>query len=173
MRNPLIILLLLLPLPAFAVMDKPAEIASYIKAEKPYGDGFYTWTLFTAYEASLWTDQKPWSMDALFALSLKYNMRFSTNAIVDRSIKEMNEIEPLTQKQQADYAAALSPLIPPVQKGDTITALHLPGKGAVFYHNGKRTGEVDDPMLARRFFSIWLSEKTSAPDLRKALLAVN
>ena len=37
--------------------------------------------------------------------------------------------------------------------------------------NGKPTGEIRDAEFARLFFGIWLSPKTSEPELRAALLA--
>jgi len=164
---------MLVPLPALAVMDKPAELAPYIKAEKPYGDGSYRWMLLTAYEAALWSDAPHWSMDSTFALSLKYNMHFTSERIVSRSMDEMNQISPLSEAQKKDYSAQLAGVMPSVEKGDVITALRLPGKGAVFFYNGKRTGQITDIAFADRFFGIWLSEKTSAPDLRTALLPSN
>jgi hypothetical protein len=48
--------------------------------------------------------------------------------------------------------------------------VHLPGRGAQFYYNGRPTSEIRDPEFARLFFGIWLSEQTPAPKLRAALL---
>jgi hypothetical protein len=170
MRKLLALLFLFLPLPAQAAMDKPDEIKPYIHALTPYGDGFYTWAVVTAYEATLWTDAGQWSEQSLFALCLKYNMHFTTQEIVSRSLKEMDGIEALSDAQRKIYETQLTALIPEVKKGDVITALHLPGKGAQFFYNGKHTGNIADTAFADRFFAIWLSPKTSAPDLRTALL---
>ena len=56
--------------------------------------------------------------------------------------------------------------------GDRLLGVHLPGRGAQFYANGKPQGEIADPEFARLFFGIWLSEKTSAPKLRLTLLGL-
>ena len=62
-------------------------------------------------------------------------------------------------------------VIPDVRKGDRIMALHRPGSGAAFWVNGKASGEIVDAEFARLFFAIWLSPRTSEPQLRQALLA--
>jgi hypothetical protein len=46
----------------------------------------------------------------------------------------------------------------------------VPGFGARFWRNGAPLGEVADPAFSRAFFSIWLDPRTSAPELRAALL---
>jgi hypothetical protein len=61
-------------------------------------------------------------------------------------------------------------LFPDVAAGDSLSGLYLPGRGARFFHNGEPLGEIDDAQFARAFFSIWLDPRTSAPDLRAALL---
>ena len=60
---------------------------------------------------------------------------------------------------------------PDVKSGDRIAGVHRPGEGIVFLTNGKQTGAVRDAEFARLFFGIWLSNSTSEPALRKALLA--
>ena len=61
-------------------------------------------------------------------------------------------------------------LFPDVQAGDRITGVHRPGVGARFHVNGRLAGEVRDADFARLFFAIWLSPRTSEPQLRAALL---
>ena len=172
MRNILFFLMCIAPLPALAVMQKPAELVPYIHAQTAYGDGVYTWTMFTAYEASLWTDAQEWQMDSPFALSIQYRMHFTPQELADRSVEEMAQIETLSDEQQKAYGATLAALLPDVKKNDVLTALRQPGKGAAFFHNGKPAGSIADETLARRFFGIWLSPKTSAPKLRSALLSL-
>jgi hypothetical protein len=48
--------------------------------------------------------------------------------------------------------------------------VNVPGMGARFFVNGALKGDVRDPAFATLFFGIWLSEKTSEPALRSALL---
>ena len=48
--------------------------------------------------------------------------------------------------------------------------MYRPGKGAEFFYRDASIGTIEDPQFARAFFSIWLDPRTSAPDLRAALL---
>ena len=59
--------------------------------------------------------------------------------------------------------------VPNVKDGDFIIGEYVPGS-ARFYFNGRLLGEVADADFARLFFGIWLDAKTSAPELRAALL---
>ena len=42
--------------------------------------------------------------------------------------------------------------------------------GARFYQGDRLLGAIDTPGFAEAFFAIWLDTRTSAPDLRQALL---
>jgi hypothetical protein len=51
--------------------------------------------------------------------------------------------------------------------------MHLPTRGAEFYHQGKLTGRIDDVEFAGAFFAIWLDERTREPALRARLLGLD
>lgn len=150
--------------------SKPAEVTGQIHASEPYGQGTYSYAFFTVYDVSLWTDASPWSIDAPFALSLRYHMHFTSQEIVQRSIDEMMKQDLISQTTQKPYYDALSQVIPEVHAGDVITDMYIPGKGSIFYFNGHKMGQISNDTYARNFLSIWLSEKTSAPKLRNALI---
>jgi hypothetical protein len=61
-------------------------------------------------------------------------------------------------------------LFPDVAEGTHISGVYLPGRGASFYRDGKPLGEIADRNFAKAFFGIWLDPRTSAPELRAALL---
>ena len=60
-------------------------------------------------------------------------------------------------------------IFPDVQPGDHILGLYRPD-GAHFFHNDRPIGAIDTPGFAATFFAIWLDARTSAPELRAALL---
>ena len=62
-------------------------------------------------------------------------------------------------------------VFPDVKAGDRITGIHQPGVGAVFLRNGRSLGSIADPAFAKIFFGIWLSEQTSEPAMRTALIS--
>ena len=49
--------------------------------------------------------------------------------------------------------------------------IYIPNVGAQFLYENALIGEIKDLELAKRFFDIWLSPQTSAPQLRKRLFA--
>lgn len=156
--------------PGFAAA-KPPELNSVIKAAAPYGEGTLTWLFIPAYDASLWTDAKSWSMAAPFALSLRYRMGFSTEMMVSRTMEEVRHVAPeIPESRLNGWRDMLEPLFPDVKAGETITALHEPGKPTRFFLNGKFLGDAKDPGFSEAFFSIWLSPETSEKRLRRKLL---
>ena len=61
-------------------------------------------------------------------------------------------------------------IFPTVGKGDRLTGVNVPSRGAAFFHNGKPIGEIVEPAFAQAFFGIWLDPRTSRPDFRSRLL---
>ena len=157
-----------LALPASA-STRPMELGTTITATQPYGSGKLTWLVFTAYDATLWTDAPQWSMNAPFALTLSYRMGFSTQELVERTIDEMEKVAPSSNSHQR-FAAPLTKAFPSVKDGERITALYVPGQPVRFYHNGRATSEIADAGFAEPFFGVWFSPRTSEPRLREALL---
>jgi len=149
----------------------PPELASVIKADKPYGEGHMNFLFIKAYNARLWTDAPAWSMDQPFAMEITYGLGFDTDDLVERTIKEMKNVDPaLNDAEIAKLTPELNKVYPPVKAGDRLVALYVPGKPVMFSHNGQPTGSIAGESFAKDFFGIWLSPNTSAPGLRKDLL---
>ena len=128
---------------------------------------------FEVYDARLWTvpgfsaaqyEQQP------FALELNYLRKLEGAAIASRSIEEMRRVGSFTEAQEKSWLQAMRQMFPNVDRQDRITGMNWPGKGAEFWLNGKRLGLVQDPVFARLFFGIWLSERSSEPKMRLQLL---
>jgi hypothetical protein len=148
----------------------PAEIASTIKADKPYGEGHVSLLLIKAYNARFWTDAAGWSMDAPCAMEITYGMGFDTDDLVERTIKEMKNVDPeLNDTEVAKLTPQLIKAYPAVKSGDRLTALYVPGKPVAFFYNGAPTSSIDNA-YAKDFFGLWLLPNTSRPGLRKELL---
>ncbi|MCE2927903.1 MAG: chalcone isomerase family protein [Rickettsiales bacterium] len=168
MRN-LLLSFAALSLAPLAALAKPAEIEKTISAESPYGKAALTRLIFHAYDAELWTDTRPWSYDAPFALSLTYRMDFTSEELVDKTLEELMRIH----GDRSSFKADLTSAFPAVKDGERITAVFLPKQGVRFYYNGSKTAVINSASFAREFFDIWLSEKTSEPRLRRKLLGLN
>jgi len=156
------------------IVPPPARVASPLLAQpRQVGSGLYSWWGFDVYQASLWAEP---GFDAAalprqrYALELHYRRDFKGRDIAQRSIDEMRRVGSFSDAQAQAWLQAMVAVFPDVSNGDRLTGVNLPGRGAQFYANGKPAGEIADPEFARLFFGIWLSEQTSAPRLRLALL---
>ncbi len=162
--------LLLATAPAMGV-TKPAELATIIEAERPYGHGALSWLMITAYDADLWTDAPRWSMQAPFALTLTYHMGFSADEIISRSVQEIKRDSPVTSDATlARYRKLMTGAFPAVKSGDEITGFYAPTGTTQIFLNGRQTGQIHDAAFAQAFFGIWLSPSTTEPALRNKLL---
>ena len=108
--------------------------------------------------------------DGPLALELSYLRNLKGADIAERSLDEMRELDTIAPAQADAWLAALRAVFPDVKKGDRLTGVHQPGRGALFYLNDRLIGEVADPRFSRLFFGIWLSPKTSQPAMRDTLL---
>lgn len=126
------------------------------------------------YDARLWVGPR-FDADAFdaqsLALELTYHRAFTGRDIARRSVDEIRRQRALEEGQAGRWQAELARLIPDVQPGDRLTGLYLPGQGMRLWRGSEPLGAIDDAELARLFFGIWLSPRTSEPGLRKALLA--
>ena len=128
---------------------------------------------FQIYDARLWA--MPGFTSTSYAtqplgLELNYLRNFKALDIAERSLKEMRRSASISDAQEAKWLADMLRVVPDVKKGDRVLGIHKPGTGADFWVNGKPVGEIQDAEFARLFFGIWLSPKTSEPQIRTLLL---
>lgn len=154
--------------------DTYADLRDLLPQYKLSGRSRLTVWGFDVYDASLWVTPG-FKADKLtaqpFALELAYLRNFTNADIAERSIAEMRRSATISDAQAKDWTAAMLRVIPNVKKGDRVMGVYRPGAGAAFLVNGKSAGEIMDAEFARLFFGIWLSPKTSEPQMRSALLA--
>lgn len=160
------LLLALLAGPALAWQRAaPAEAAS-LAGLKPWGKGQFRRFGFLVYEASLWAGDDP--QRPPLALRLDYRRNIAGRAIAEASIKEMRRLvgdEGLLQR----WGEQMQGIFPDVRPGDHIVGVYR-SDGARFYQNERLLGSISTPGFAEAFFAIWLDARTSAPELRAALL---
>ena len=164
------------PDPAKLAQAAPAFVAPLEHPLGFRGQSRFKFLGFEVYEATLWTapDFTPEAVDQhSVALELQYLRSFQAKDIAKRSIQEMRRIGAFSAAQEKHWMAEMQRVFPPVRAGDRLLGLHRPGESAVFWLNGQALGDIRDPAFARLFFGIWLSPRTSAPGLRKALLGVS
>ena len=142
--------------------------------ENPIG-GFQRWGTgefrrfgFLVYEATLWAGGDDPQRPPL-AIKLTYKRNIAGKAIAEASVKEIRNLGIADESRLQAWGELMTKIFPDVRPGDHILGLNLP-EGARFFYNDQAVGKIDDPAFARAFFAIWLDPKTSAPDLRAALL---
>ena len=158
--------------PVFAVVLPPAVEAQHPELGR-VGGGEMRWLGFKLYDAALWANA---SGEAAVAgehlLSIRYARAVSAERLVAVSLDEIRRLGFDDEATLARWGEALAEVFPSVAAGDTLAALHRPGQGAAFWHQGQPRGEIRDPELARAFFAIWLDARTREPQLRAQLLGL-
>ncbi len=152
-----------------------ADARGELRQARMHGSARMRFLGFAVYDATLWVEpgfapRRP--LDTPLLLELRYQRNFKGRDIAQRSLTEMRRVGPMSVQQEADWLQAMEATFPDVAVGDVITGVYRPGSSARFYVNGRRVADVGDASFSRLFFGIWLSDKTSEPALRTALLGL-
>lgn len=166
----LVALAWIFPLSSQALSQTPSHIVRYVPNADVVGQGRLKVMLWDVYDIALYASEGDWRSTPPFALNITYKMDVTAEMIADRSVEEMRKQGFRDEVRLAGWHTQMKTLFPNVKKGQTLTGI-LDAKGeSVFYQNDQRLGKISDPEFGRKFFDIWLSERTSQPRLRQALL---
>jgi hypothetical protein len=152
------------PLAGWASVGPDTRLAGM----RRWGSGEFRRFGFLIYEATLWAAGSD-PMQPPQALLLTYRRNISGRSITDASIAEMRNLGVADSARLMQWGEQMGRLFPDVRSGDELMGVHLP-EGARFYYNDRLLGVIEDPVFARSFFAIWLDPRSSAPELRSALL---
>jgi len=123
------------------------------------------------YYIALFSDVQNFSYNNKLAILINYQRDFSKNKLIDKSIEEIARINNLSDDSiLKNYRQKLQEIFYDVKKGDRKLAFFDPKKGLKLYFNGTFAGEISDLTLARRFIDIWLSNKSSYPQMTADIL---
>ena len=152
------------------------RIQPYLQTPTLIGQGNYTYWGFDVYVASLWASDsnvnaEQWQTQRI-ALELSYLRDFKGIDIAKSSIDEIHTQSPLPKSKATLWLKTLEDIFPNIKKGQTLVGIYIPNVGAQFLYETALIGEIKDLELTKRFFDIWLSQQTSAPQMRKRLLAL-
>ncbi len=160
---------LLLALGSAALFGLPGPSsanADILAGLKRWGSGEFRRFGFLVYEATLWAGDDP--LRPPLALRLDYKRSIEGKAIAEASVKEMRRFvsdEALLRQ----WGEQMQRIFPDVKPGDHILGIYRPD-AARFYQDDRLLGAIGLAGFAEAFFAIWLDARTSAPDLRTALL---
>lgn len=149
--------ILLLSLPAVAT-----EFKSVGESRLEY----YFWDV---YDAKLFTPSGVYKAGKHpIKLSLTYLRDFAAIDIVKATNEQWQHLGKTDLVGRFDQS--LLNLWPDIKEGETLAFITDTKGVGVFYHQGEKLGSVDDANFANDFLAIWLSPKTSQPQMRKQLI---
>ncbi|MGH1456441.1 MAG: chalcone isomerase family protein [Alphaproteobacteria bacterium] len=169
MLKPLIMSLCLLFIGVFNVHASSLYIEKHVNEPVMVGKARYTYLLFDVYDAKLFAPKGIWSFEEPFALELTYLRNLSGQKIAVRSAEEIRDQGFEDELLLAGWYSQMKEIFPDVSSGSVITGVYLPNDETLFYHGDELIGRVQDPKFGRRFFGIWLSDKTSEPEFKNKL----
>ncbi|RQO33672.1 hypothetical protein DBR37_15495 [Herminiimonas sp. KBW02] len=153
----------------------PAHIQKELSPAYLSGQGSFRWFGLKIYDARLWVGEQGYNSAApetsKFALDLRYARSLQGRKIAEASRDEIQKLGLGNAQQLTEWQNRMEQIFPDVSEGTHLTGVYLPNAGARFYLDGKAIGEIMDAAFAQAFFAIWLAPKTTAPQLRNALLA--
>ncbi len=151
----------------------PPELSTVLPPARLLGEATLRWVGLPIYDIRLWGDG-PGALSqpeaSRLALELRYARALEGARIAERSLQEMQGLDAVPRERAERWLEAMRGIFPDVAKGDRLTGLQLPGEATRFWRNGQTIGELRDAEFTRLFFGIWLSPRSSQPQLREALL---
>ena len=161
-----VFLLLSLPVMGNDVAEK------HVPEAKIVGTGRLSVMFWSVYDATLYAPKGKWDSDTTFALSIRYFREIDGKDIAERSVEEIRKQGFSDEAKLNQWYTQMQSLFPNVKNGTELIAVRTPEKSTDFYGDGRFIGGISDPDFGVHFFNIWLSEKTSEPELRKKLLGL-
>lgn len=151
----------------------PPELSGVLPQARLLGEATLRWVGLPIYDIRLWGDSasaRSQPEASRLALELRYARALEGARIAQRSLQEMQGLDAVPRERAERWLEAMRGIFPDVAKGDRLTGLQLPGEATRFWRNGQPIGELRDAEFTRLFFGIWLSPRSSQPQLREALL---
>lgn len=164
---------LILAFSVTSVLANTAFLEKYIDSKSIVGEGRLTFLFWEVYDAALYAPDGKYSPNAPFALRLTYLRDVESQKIVERTLDEIKNLGFEDEAVLSRWKKQMEAVFPSVPKNESLTGIRDENMHAVFYHNDKRLGSINDPIFTRMFFDIWLSPDTSEPWLRSRLLGLS
>jgi hypothetical protein len=151
-----------------AMVSSVAVAASPVTGLSKVGSGQMDWLFFSVYDASLYTASGQYPVDDLpLALQITYRKDIKRQHLIEATQEQWQH---LGIKPAPDWLQILADTWPNVKSGDVLTFVVQADDSNMFYLNDKAIGAVPDSQFSADFLAIWLSDKTSRPELRQQLI---
>lgn len=148
-------------------------ILASVPSASVVGRGVLSYAFWDVYEATLYAPKGRFDPEKPFALSIEYYHSINGKDIADRSVQEMRKQGFNDEIKLAAWNGQMKAIFPDVEDGTVLSAVYRPGNQTIFYNGNKAIGSIKGDDFGRLFFGIWLGERTSEPELRRALLGLS
>ena len=125
---------------------------------------------WSIYDSRLFTSDGSYREGARpLRLEIEYLRAIDAETLVKRTGHEWEAMGRQHPRQDA-WLARLEDLWPDISARDVLTIRVNEDNVSTFVHNGRELGTIVDPAFGQEFLDIWLSEDSTRPELRQALL---
>jgi hypothetical protein len=145
-------------------------VQKYVPHAEQVGSGKISYAFWDIYDATLYAPKGIWHAHTPYALSIHYFREIKGNAIAERSVEEMRKQGFSDEVKLAQWHIQMRRIFPDVKNGTVLTAIFTAHQSTDFYLGNRHIGSIKGAEFAKHFSNIWLSEKTSEPELRQKLL---
>lgn len=145
-------------------------LASPVQGLNKVGSAEFSVMFLDIYDITLFSETKSYqpSSQPSYALEIEYHRNVSARRLVELTQDQWQHLG-VAEHDIQRYGPDLLALWPDVKKGDRLT-IYVSAEHSQFYHNDTPIGRIEEPGFGKLFTDIWLSPRTSAPELRRDLL---
>jgi hypothetical protein len=170
----IISLMIIFFLSSFSVQAKPLNddnkfIKKYISSPQKVGEGKLSFLFWDIYNATLYSSNGRFDIKKPFALKIEYLMEFSGEEIAIKTIKEMKRQGFKNSEKLKLWQKKLEVIFPSVKSGTILTGIYTKDKKTIFYNDGIKFAEIEDPEFGEKFFNIWLGNNSRDTNLTNIL----
>ena len=121
------------------------------------------------YHIELWSNDGNFDYNQPLALSITYHKNFSASQLAKKTATEMQKVNQLNVEKIQKYQAYIDTLFVDVKKNQNKTAIFMPNGVLKIFLEQQKIAEINDLQFAKDFLNIWLSAKSSYPEMSFAL----
>jgi hypothetical protein len=124
---------------------------------------------FKVYEATLWAPDGIYDEKKSFALQLRYARKIPQKTLIDAIMDDFSGLPQVDRETLQEWRARLTAVLPAVVENQELIGLSRTDQPARLFSDGRLIGELQDPILERAFFGIWVGDHAD-PQMRRGLL---
>lgn len=138
---------------------------------KLVGEGKMSFLFWDVYLARLYTPSGDYKNTlSPMALEFNYLMDIEAKDLIEETVNQWRKQKMQQHEDEKLWTEQLFAIWPDVAEGDQLLFVVDENHHSRFYHNQNLVGTIESKDFSKRFSAIWLSEKTTAPKVRKKLL---